>query len=113
MQELHSGQQTDSVGMGQQLSSQISAGAKEAMTELVRRLLPELAQKIIQEEILRIREEESSLPQGEALAILIKEAFAPRVEQITKEMVRELVMATLPDVAERLLREEIENLKNG
>lgn len=85
----------------------ISAGAKDPLGELVRILLPELAQKIIQEEIRRIREEEMPIPQGEELAALIKDAFTPRVEYIAKEMVREMVAVALPGIAQRLVLEEL------
>lgn len=93
-----------------ELGARLSAGAREAIGELVRVMLPDLVRKVIDEEVRRIREEEMALPRGEELAALIRELFAPRVERIAREVAREMVMERLPGVAERLVREEIERI---
>ncbi|MBF0214271.1 MAG: hypothetical protein HQM00_12055 [Magnetococcales bacterium] len=90
--------------------SALSEGLRDALTELVKTLLPDLARQVIQEEIDRIRAEEMALPDREELVTVIRDAFAPRVERIARETTREMVLELLPDVAERLVRAEIERI---
>ncbi|MBF0182201.1 MAG: hypothetical protein HQM03_19470 [Magnetococcales bacterium] len=99
--------------MQESLTSNLSSSAKEALREWMRTLLPEIARKVIDEEIQRIRAEEMALPQGEELSRLIREAFTPRVEHIAREMIRDMARDALPVAAERLVREEIEKIKNN
>ncbi|MBF0191082.1 MAG: hypothetical protein HQL99_08115 [Magnetococcales bacterium] len=92
----------------------LTASFRDGLGEVVRALLPDLARKVIQEEIDRIRAEEMALPGGDAERIaLIRDAFSPLVERIARETTRAMVLEHLPEVAERLVRAEIERIKNG
>ncbi|MBF0193201.1 MAG: hypothetical protein HQL71_01535 [Magnetococcales bacterium] len=94
-------------------AKQISSGAKDSMRDLVRVMLPEIAQKIVQEEIVRIHAQERSADiDSEHLTNAVREAFAPQVETIARDMVKELVAEMLPKLAEEMVLGEIERIKN-
>ncbi|MEO5346568.1 MAG: DUF2497 domain-containing protein [Magnetococcus sp. YQC-9] len=88
------------------------AGMRDGLAELVRAHLPELARRVIGEEIERIRAEEMSLPTDPTeLAAVLREAFSPLVERIARETARSMLQESLPAMAERLVREEIERIR--
>ncbi|MBF0444436.1 MAG: hypothetical protein HQL68_02520 [Magnetococcales bacterium] len=92
---------------------QVSSGAKDSMRDLVRAMLPQIAQKVVQEEIGRIHAQERSVAiDSEHLTAAIREAFAPQVETMARDMVKELVAEMLPKLAEEMVLGEIERIKN-
>ena len=91
---------------------QITGATKDGVREMVRAMLPEMAEKIVREEIQRIHEEERSVEIDESrLSAAIHEAFAPQVEYMAREMVRELVGDMLPKMTEKMVADEIERIK--
>jgi cell pole-organizing protein PopZ len=95
------------------LAKQVTSGAKDSMRDLVRVMLPQIAQKVVKEEIGRIHAEERSVEiDGEHLTAAVREAFAPQVETMARDMVKELVAEILPKLAEEMVLGEIERIKN-
>ncbi|MBF0357946.1 MAG: hypothetical protein HQL70_05010 [Magnetococcales bacterium] len=87
---------------------------KNSVQEMVRAMLPEMAEKIVREEIARIHAEERSVEiDGKHLTAAIKEAFAPEVESMAREMVKEMVADMLPQLAVKMVASEIERIKTA
>ncbi|MBF0379439.1 MAG: hypothetical protein HQL69_00350 [Magnetococcales bacterium] len=108
---------SDKETLGEQVkeafAKQVSDGAKDSMRDLVRVMLPEIAQKVVQEEIGRIHAEERSVAiDGEHLTAAVRDAFAPQVEAMARDMVKDLVAEMLPKLAEEMVLGEIERIKN-
>ena len=79
--------------------------------EWIQSLLPGLAEKVIREEVERIQAEAQNRVDPPALARLVHTAFAPRVPEIAREVAREWVAEALPNVAERMVQDEIKRLE--
>jgi predicted component of type VI protein secretion system len=107
---------SDKVALDEQVKAafvkQVTSGAKDSMRDLVRVMLPEIAQKVVKEEIGRIHAKERSVEiDGEHLTAAVREAFAPQVETMARDMVKELVAEMLPKLAEEMVISEIERIK--
>ncbi|MBF0454690.1 MAG: hypothetical protein HQL72_07700 [Magnetococcales bacterium] len=93
---------------------QITQSARDGIQEMVRVLLPVLAEKIVREEIQTIYQAEQSVEiDPEQLRAAIQQAFTPQVESIAREMVQDQVARMLPSLAEKKVLEEIERVKSG
>ncbi|GAB0057475.1 hypothetical protein SIID45300_01803 [Candidatus Magnetaquicoccaceae bacterium FCR-1] len=86
----------------------LSLGLRPGLSELVQAHLPGLTRRIIGEEVERLRAEAFSVPVEPALlAEALRQAFEPLVERTARETARIMLRDILPEMAERLVREEI------
>ncbi len=93
---------------------QVTEAARDSLRQMVRTMLPAVAEKIVREEIQRIQEEERSVEiEDSRLSAAVHEAFSQQMESMTREMVRESVAEMLPKLAEKMVLEEIERIKSA
>lgn len=93
--------------------SPITDSTRDMARELIRTLLPQIASKVVQEEIDRIKNVDSDKEKESSLDFdqMVRDVFAPQVEIIARELSRQQVAKTLPNVAERMVLEEIQKLQ--
>ncbi len=92
---------------------QIPAQTRDLLRELVRMTLAKTARKIIHQEIDVIRRQEVEHWQQAELDEVVRVAFASRVKPIARELTQKMVTKILPDVAEKMILEEIKKIKEG
>lgn len=109
----------------------VTAQTRGMVRALVQALLPDIAAKLVQEEIDRIKAEtiraqgegeawspseaqqnSTKLPTVEASSLVdfekqVQETFAPQIETIIRKLAQNQVAHTLPDVAERMTLEAL------
>ncbi|MBF0423639.1 MAG: hypothetical protein HQL73_11680 [Magnetococcales bacterium] len=84
---------------------------REMVRQWVRAMLPRIAEPLIREEIVRLREQELGRVAPEVMAEAIRAWLEPRIESVARQTIRDMVREVLPEVAERLIKEEIQKIR--
>ncbi len=86
---------------------------RAVVRQWVRGMLPQIAEPLIREEIARLREEELGRVDSLSLAEAVRDWLEPRIEAMARQTIRDMVAETLPDIAETLIKEEIDRIRDA
>ena len=116
---------TTFVTFEEEIASLVSAQTRSLVRAWIQALLPSITTMLIQEEIDKKKAHASSskgkevqnssvtgLESADGFKRLIQETFASQIQSIAWEAARSHVLHTLPEVAERLVLEEIKKLQS-
>lgn len=83
---------------------------RDLLRQWVRGMLPNIAEPLIKEEISRLREEELARVDPLLLAEAVRAWLEPRIENMARQTIREMVTHSLSGIAEPLIKEEIRRI---